>query len=434
MNLNATMIKHAESWLATRSALASLDSPSPRRLDLRALIPHPRPHPSRCALARLGLSFRSHSQLIASERMTRTITLGQWLPAALFLALSTAPLSAQLVRPYRPTPPAGPYQVLKSDLHMHTVFSDGVVWPDVRPQEAWRDGLDVIAITDHDDYRPHEKDVSMDLERPYQIARPVAEGLGLLIVPGVEITRGNIHFNALFVKDKNAFRGKELQAALTEAKKQGAYSFWNHPGWKGTADWWPPIAAAYADKLFQGIELLNGSSYYSEAHPWVEQRGLAILGNSDIHAAAQPGQPRTLTLILSRTRTLDGVREALEARRTIAWNGKALYGNAEWLGSLFRAYVRTPERASVVAGTSSFAFPLENVSAVPFELKLLEAPVWLALPLGDTPALATTVLRGSLRKDAPAGPLHVKLRVEVTNAHTGPGQRLELPLEFDLER
>ena len=41
------------------------------------------------------------------------------------------------------------YQTLKCDFHMHTVFSDGLVWPTVRVNEAWRTGLDAISITDH---------------------------------------------------------------------------------------------------------------------------------------------------------------------------------------------------------------------------------------------------------------------------------------------
>ena len=51
------------------------------------------------------------------------------------------------------------YQTLKCDFHMHTVFSDVQVWPTIRVYEAWRDGLDVIAITDHINYRlPKLKD------------------------------------------------------------------------------------------------------------------------------------------------------------------------------------------------------------------------------------------------------------------------------------
>jgi hypothetical protein len=44
------------------------------------------------------------------------------------------------------------YVTLKCDFHMHSVFSDGNVWPIVRVDEALRDGLDVIAITDHIEY------------------------------------------------------------------------------------------------------------------------------------------------------------------------------------------------------------------------------------------------------------------------------------------
>ena len=38
------------------------------------------------------------------------------------------------------------YQTLKCDFHMHTVFSDGLVWPTVRVDEAYAEGLDAIAI------------------------------------------------------------------------------------------------------------------------------------------------------------------------------------------------------------------------------------------------------------------------------------------------
>src|SRR5262245_29797158 len=41
------------------------------------------------------------------------------------------------------------FQVLKADFHSHTIYSDGQVTPEVRVWEAWRDGLDLIAIADH---------------------------------------------------------------------------------------------------------------------------------------------------------------------------------------------------------------------------------------------------------------------------------------------
>lgn len=41
------------------------------------------------------------------------------------------------------------YDLLKCDFHIHTVFSDGIVWPSLRVNEAWEEGLDAIALSDH---------------------------------------------------------------------------------------------------------------------------------------------------------------------------------------------------------------------------------------------------------------------------------------------
>ena len=39
--------------------------------------------------------------------------------------------------------------VLAADLHTHSVFSDGEVWPSIRVKEAHLDGLEVLAVTEH---------------------------------------------------------------------------------------------------------------------------------------------------------------------------------------------------------------------------------------------------------------------------------------------
>lgn len=351
----------------------------------------------------------------------------QLLSAILLLAPA---LDAQgLVRRHKPMPRAGEYEVVKADLHMHTVFSDGMVWPRVRVQEAWREDIDVISITDHDDYRPHEKDVGLDLSRPYEIARPYAESLGILLIPGVEITKGDIHFNALFVKDHNAFRGKELLAALTEAKRQGAFSFWNHPGWKGRADWWPVIATAHADKLFQGIELLNGPQYYDEARPWIAQHSLTVIGNSDIHAPSIPDEPRTMNLVFVKQRSIEGVREALLAGRTVAWDGgKRLIGKREWIEALVRSYLAPQATVSFAEGL----FALRNDSALAFDLKPVEAPGWMEPPAITVPPRSTALLPLRLKRDAPKTPGRVTVRLEVSTATvTETGSALVLPFELN---
>ena len=53
-------------------------------------------------------------------------------------------------------PQVNGYNVYKADLHTHTIFSDAQTTPEWRVIEAWYDGLDVISITDHIEYRPYE--------------------------------------------------------------------------------------------------------------------------------------------------------------------------------------------------------------------------------------------------------------------------------------
>ena len=91
---------------------------------------------------------------------------------------------------------------------MHTVFSDGVVWPHIRVDEALAEGLDVISITDHVEY--HRKEVEDNHMVSYEIAKKHAEGKNLLLILGGEISASKDHFNALFLKntDEPALRDK----------------------------------------------------------------------------------------------------------------------------------------------------------------------------------------------------------------------------------
>ena len=98
------------------------------------------------------------------------------------------------------------YETLTLDLHTHSVFSDGKVWPTIRIDEAERDGLDGIAITEHLEWQPHIMDIPHpDRNRSFEVAAIAAEKLDLLVIPGIEITRNDQvgHMNALFVKDAN---------------------------------------------------------------------------------------------------------------------------------------------------------------------------------------------------------------------------------------
>ena len=82
------------------------------------------------------------------------------------------------------------YKTLVCDLHMHSVFSDGSVWPDIRVKEAEKDGLDVIAVTEHIEYQPWKEDIpNPDRNRSFDYHKHFARNSDVLVINGSEITR-----------------------------------------------------------------------------------------------------------------------------------------------------------------------------------------------------------------------------------------------------
>ena len=365
----------------------------------------------------------------------------------LILLLANAIARGQTpVRQALPVPDVPGFKTLKADFHLHTVFSDGNVWPTVHVQDAWRDGLDVIALTEHAEYNPHAVDVKVDIGRSYAVAKPVADQLGLILVPGVEITKpdppktplvlpeGSAHFNALFITDPGVLNvPNDLMEALRRAKAQNAFVFWNHPRYRvSRALWFPPIARAFEAGLFQGMELVNGPDFYDEAYPWIAERGLTILANSDAH---DPVPPRTatahrpITLLFAKTADLDGVREALVSRRTAAWQGEDVWGPEEYLRGLWTGsiVVETPTVTRKPGVAPSVR--LRNVSAIPMHVAVRGAPEWMIVSSPLTlEAESVTFVRPSLTGAAPVGEHRVELTLEVANLHTAPGQNLTVRL------
>ncbi len=194
----------------------------------------------------------------------------------LLLSLMTIlvlPSFAQKTKKYT-IPDIPGYLTLKGDFHMHTVFSDGLVWPTVRVGEAVNEGIDIIAVTDHIEYRPHLNDIPSDLNRSYDIEKPVAEKNNILLVKGAEITRSMPpgHFNALFIRDADSLAIEDFKAVVQEAKKQGGFIMWNHPGWKAqqpdTIQWFDIHTWMLDNGLMNGIEIYNDREYYRPVFDW----------------------------------------------------------------------------------------------------------------------------------------------------------------------
>lgn len=92
----------------------------------------------------------------------------------------------------------------------------------------------------------------------------------------------------------------------------------------------------YEKKWLHGMEVCNGDSYYPSAHKWCLEKGLTMLGNSDIHAPdindwTTPEEHRTLTLVFVKEATLNGLKEPLFAGRTAVWHQSQMIGRPEGL-------------------------------------------------------------------------------------------------------
>lgn len=289
-------------------------------------------------------------------------------------------------RPVIQIPDIGEFQTLKCDFHMHTVFSDGHVWPNVRVQEAWQEGLDVLAITDHVEYTPHSADVTVNHNRAWELAKGMAEENNLVFIKGTEITRQTPpgHFNALFIGDASEYieerDGNEMdKKAITKASDQDAFIFWNHPGWKvnqieGSYEWIDFVDELNRENMLHGIEVFNGFGFHKKALDWAVDNNLTVMGTSDIHNLVEHDYNlgdyvhRSMTLVFAKDRTAEGVREALEAGRTVAWASKYIAGKEEHVSELFNACVEMgPHFHS--KGDRNY-YEIKNNSDLYFELEL----------------------------------------------------------------
>ena len=257
------------------------------------------------------------------------------------------------------------HKTLKCDFHLHSVFSDGYVWPSIRVTEAVKDGLDAISITDHLEYQPHEEDIPhKDRNRSYQVALEQIEEIEdedekIIVINGVEITRDMPpgHANAIFIKDANKLLPddpNDTMKVFREAKKQGAFIFWNHPAW---LDQRPDGIATLTDmhhkllkeRLLHGIEIVNGRTYSDEALQIAIDHNLTILGNSDIHDLIDwrinipEGGHRPVTLVFAKEKTEQALKEALENRRTAVWFDNTLIGTSEYLVPLIQESLKVKD-------------------------------------------------------------------------------------------
>jgi predicted metal-dependent phosphoesterase TrpH len=219
----------------------------------------------------------------------------------------------------------------RADLQLHSDLGDGLASPEAILDAAERAGLDVIALTDHDDIRGSFLIRDIAAKRGSKVA----------VVPGIEVTTRSGHLLALWVEDEIPMLGS-LAATVTRIHAMGGIAIVPHPlsfltfsigeGALRVLHAGPP------ESRVDGIELSNPSYAGRVRHGrarWLNERLLkvAATGSSDAHHAKLvgtawtdfPGQTATdlRNAIAARTTRPDGrhwtLREHLDGVARQQW-------------------------------------------------------------------------------------------------------------------
>ena len=365
--------------------------------------------------------------------------------AVLFLSLTGMVGAQNRYRKAVRIPDIPGYKTLKCDFHIHTVFSDGSVWPDIRSEEAWREGLNAIAITDHIEYQPHQEDLPTNHDRSFEIAKPHGDRLHILVIKGSEITKDMPpgHLNAIFLENVAAVEQEDWRDALKAAIDQGGFVFWNHPGWEGqqpdrVARWYPEHTELVEAGMLHGIEVVNAREYYPEAHRWCLDKKLTMLSNSDIHNPlnldykARQGDHRPLTLVFARAYTAEAIKEALFERRTAVYSGELLIGEEPYLRPIFEQSITVKNPAITVRGRGRAYVQIENTSDITYRLLRVTGPLAIRVPDEvHLEANATAILEVRGLVDDLRDTRQIDVRYVVENLKTAPDTGM--PVTINLE-
>lgn len=295
------------------------------------------------------------------------------------------------------------FNVYKGDFHIHTTYSDGRVNPSGRVTEAWNDGLDVIAITDHYEGTSGLKK-ALKVAAPQNGGNPIAykaakqlnttpadfnaihaeavaqvekSGIPMLLIKGCEMARNaqtHGHFNALFLDDINTLYDPDMAKAFENVKKQGGIIIHNHPAWRRkTSDKTEFHEKVYSAGLIDGVEVVNGGTFYPHIVRRCLDEKLTMFGNTDEHGLtshrfAAAGHHRTMTLIFAKDLTEKAIKDAILKHRTLVYAGGYVIGDVNWLGELLNASVDC-RIVKVDEKRGNRTFQLTNHSSITYRLQ-----------------------------------------------------------------
>jgi hypothetical protein len=175
------------------------------------------------------------------------------------------------------------YQVLSGDFHVHAFVGDGGIAPWMLQRHAARAGLDVIAITNHNQ------------TLAARLGRAAARrSSGPLIIVGEEITGRDFHLIAVGI-ERPVNWDQPAGAAIADVHAQNGVAIAAHP--LSLA----PTVAPQFEEFYQRTLAQNPE--------------VAAIGSSDFHTTGPLGLCRTYLLV--RERSEAGVVDAIRDGRTV---------------------------------------------------------------------------------------------------------------------
>jgi hypothetical protein len=258
-------------------------------------------------------------------------------------------------------PPTAPspqeHLVLAADFHVHTFFGDGALPPWEIAAEARRRGLDVIALTNHN-----------QMIAAHIGARLVGGASDVILLKGEEITAPNYHLVAIGIDHKIDWQ-QTAADAIAAVHAQGGVAIAAHPGRQYDA------YDARAMASLDGTEVVIPSSYRNPrakaALVQFEQRvrrhnpGVAAIGSSDFHHRSPLGLCRTYLIVSERSE--QAVLDAIRRGRTVAYDGEGhAFGDPALVEIVerHRATEAAPSRTHRMVSTLSVAMVLIGLFGV----------------------------------------------------------------------
>ena len=212
------------------------------------------------------------------------------------------------------------YDILSGDFHVHAFVGDGGISPWMLQGQAARVGLDVIAITNHNQTLAG---------RIGRWAAPRSSGPMILV--GEEITGRDFHLIAVGIESAVDW-DQPARAAIEQVHAQGGVAIAAHP-LHGFAEGYDEVALAGLD----GLEAAHPDALAPTITPQFEEfyqrtvarnPEVASIGSSDFHTRGPLGMCRTYLFVKERTQA--GVIDAIRDGRTIGrCNDERLRGRPE---------------------------------------------------------------------------------------------------------